>query len=127
MVDSYRSSLSHHASNPPKHRMGVTVSKATNASHTPLPNSKSSGSGRKGDKVMLRGTAEGPNVGGSRDVRGITTLQPPPPSKLAKAKGTSSPVAPQSLVQSGGTTYFYSGRQVSGEGEKEEEGEREGG
>lgn len=103
IVVSYKSS--HHASNPPKHRMSGAVARTTNTSHTPFPSNKSPGSGCKGDRGVLRVAGE---VGDSRDIR---ALQPPPTSKQAKAHGTNSS---QSQVQSGGTTYFYSGRQVSG-------------
>ncbi len=44
----------------------------------------------------------------------FTTLQPPPASKSSKNKGGHAPSS-QSQVQSGGTTYFYSGQQVKGE------------
>ena len=77
------------------------------------------GLGGSGSEIRgLGGSGEIRGLGGSGgEIRGlgsgvgVTTLQPPPASKQSVPRATPSPV-PQSHVQSGGTTYFYSGRQV---------------
>lgn len=100
---SYRS---HHASNPPKHRVHGGVARAGGVASNP--------STKPHRKKDLRGAGEVKGQGGSGgEIRGvgITTLHPPPASKQSVPRATPSPV-PQPHVQSGGTTYFYSGRQV---------------
>lgn len=109
-------------SNPPKHRMGAGgMAKGANPS-------SSSSSGRRGGpapsksaplkrekegvaRKVVKGSMTGSGLGGGSEGV-ITTLQPPPASKGAKVRATPSPVT-QSLVQSGGTTYYYSGQQAS--------------
>lgn len=60
---------------------------------------------------VRRSVSEGSGRSGSGF--SFTALQPPPSSKQGKSRGAASN---QSQVQSGGTTYFYSGQQVGGEG-----------
>lgn len=120
------SSRSHNASNPPKHRVHGAITRAGGVARTGgVASNPSTKPHRKKD---LRGTGEtkglGGGGGGGGEIRGlggdggglggsggITTLQPPPASKQSVPRATPSPV-PQSQVQSGGTTYFYSGKQV---------------
>ena len=66
----------------------------------------------EGDQEVRRSAS----VGTSRSRSGfaVTTLQPPPTAKSGKIKPSSSAPSTQSQVQSGGTTYFYSGKQVKG-------------
>ena len=100
--------------------MGGAVSRTTNtkgvSGHTQSQHSHSgalSSPPRKGNQeTSPRGLMGGGSVQNMGGGVGITALQPPPVSKQAKIRATSSNTA-QSLVQSGGTTYFYSGQQVS--------------
>jgi len=66
--------------------------------------------GGGGDQVVRRSVSEGTCLSGSGYA--ITALQPPPTSKSGKIRPSSSTPSTQSQVQSGGTTYFYSGQQV---------------
>ena len=114
LMSSYRSSLPQHASNPPKHRMGMARTAVPSggmavSGHVTQAAGKPPAQKGKEEVVVMRS--------GKGNVGGITTLQPPPPSK---AKGRVSPTpsptptssVSQAQVQSGGTTYFYSGQQV---------------
>lgn len=86
------------------------------ANHThPHPSTKLQSPPQKKDQGT-GGVGRGGAGNHSDDV--IAPLQPPPVSKQAKPRpipstSTSSSSSQQPHIQSGGTTYFYSGQQVS--------------
>ena len=119
-LSSYKSSLSQHVSNPPKYRVGVTLSRERNhlqgqcnTKLHPPPQKRDgetgSGGEKRGKESRGTGTIGNPLL---EDNDRVTAMHPPPVSKQGKICATSSTAA-QSQVQSGGTTYFYSGQQVS--------------